>query len=167
MTNVPQKPQLILTACNFDTRQTQNGTKVNVWLVFNDLIYVKAELKFKKDGGMWLEIANSPWQKDGKWNNNFKAGFINDDFKKNLEAQVIANYQSGQTSIVMPNMRTNYDTAKYMHPKAPQQPPVQGQQQYQQQPPAQQPPANYAPQGYAQQPPPGYGYNNNNSQWNM
>ena len=178
MTN--QNPQLILTACNFETRQTQNGTKINVMMLFNDLLYVKGELKARKDGGMWLEIANVPWKNDqGKWNNNFKAGIANEDFKKNLEAMVIANYQSGQVSIVMPNLRTNYDAATYLHPKVPAQPPVQGQQQYntqqyQQQPPVQQQPMQYPPQGYAQpqqlqQPqqfaPPQQG--NNNAHWGV
>lgn len=176
-----QNPQLILTACNFETRQTQAGTKVLVMMLFNDLIYLKGELKFKKDGGMWLEIANSPWKdKNDKWQNNYRGGFANEDFKKNLEAQVIANYQSGQVSIVMPNMRTNYDAATYLHPKVPAQPPVQGQQQFnpqqyaqpQYQQPIQQQPMQYPPQGYAQpqaqpQPfaPPQQG--NNNAHWGL
>lgn len=171
-----QNLQLLLTACNFDVKQTQNGTKINVMMLFNDMIYVKGELKTRKDNsGMWLEVANVPWKTEqGKWNNNYRAGFANEDFKKNIEALVIANYQSGALSTVMPTMRTNYDAATYLHPRVPNQappPPAQqfNQQNYQKQ---QAPPQQFAsqPQGYAQpqgqqQAPsfPGYTYNNNNS----
>ena len=172
--NNQMKPQLILTACNFEVKQTQAGTKINVMMLFNDLIYLKGELKTKKDGGIWLEIANAPWKTtEGKWNNNYRGGVANEDFKKNLEAQVIANYQSGQVSIIMPNMRTNYDAATYLHPRVPAQPPVQGQQQFNPQQYQQPQPQQYAPQNQYQQQalppaqPPIYPQGNNNQHWGV
>ena len=98
----------MVTVCDITKKATEKGEKINVFLVMNDMCYFKGEIRTKNDGGKFLQLSNSPWQKDGKWNNNYLAGFVSDDLKAKLEKFVLDVYASGKNYKDAANCK-NYD----------------------------------------------------------
>lgn len=138
-----------VTAISFEKRMTQKGEMVHVTVVINDMIYLKGQIKHGTTK-TWVEFANAPWKnKEGKWNNQYLAGFLIKDFKDSLDAMVMAQFQKG-TDYVNQSMCANYNATIGKRKQAPQQFGQQPQQMPQQQFAPQQPQQQMTPQNFNQ-----------------